>query len=240
MTDYRAGFVSFVGRPNVGKSTLLNALVGAKVAIVSPKPQTTRNRILGIRTLPEAQVIFLDTPGIHAARSMLNRRMVETAEQTLGEADAALLVLDATAGVTPADRELATRLAALGRPTIVVLNKRDRVRPPTLLPQMEAISREPWHPNGSGVALIAIGLFKKLALADGDARRGPQRVLLRPITVEADLDAGFHFGKLRAAIVGQTRTADSETLRIQAHEALVSHNNKGLGLDVLPGELLLE
>src|SRR6059036_2660497 len=92
---------------SVGKSTLLNALVGAKVAIVTPKPQTTRNRILGIRTLPEAQVVFLDTPGIHEARSLLNRRMVDVARQALDEADVVVLVVDAAAGVTPADRALA-------------------------------------------------------------------------------------------------------------------------------------
>jgi GTP-binding protein Era len=131
--------IAIVGRPNVGKSTLLNALVGAKVAIVTPKPQTTRNRILGIRTLPEAQVVFLDTPGIHEPRSLLNRRMVDVARQALGEADAVILVVDATAGVTPADRDLAQGLAALARPAIVVLSKRDRVRPPRLLPVMGAI-----------------------------------------------------------------------------------------------------
>src|SRR5712692_9103411 len=136
---HRAGYAAIIGRPNVGKSTLLNALVGAKVAIVTPKPQTTRNRILGIRTLPEAQVVFLDTPGIHEPRSLLNRRMVDVARQALGEADAVVLVVDATAGVTPADRDLAQGLAALARPAIVVLSKRDRVRPPRLLPVMGAI-----------------------------------------------------------------------------------------------------
>ena len=134
--SHRAGYVAIVGRPNVGKSTLLNALVGAKVAIVTPKPQTTRNRIVGIRTLPEAQVMFLDTPGIHAARSLLNRRMVDVARQALGEADVVLAVIDSTAGVGPADRELADTLAALKATTIVVLSKRDRVGPPKLLPLM--------------------------------------------------------------------------------------------------------
>jgi GTP-binding protein Era len=138
---HRAGYAAIVGRPNVGKSTLLNALVGAKVAIVTPKPQTTRNRIVGIRTLPEAQVIFLDTPGMHDARSLLNRRMVEVARQTLGEAEAVLFVLDAEAGVTRADAELATSLAASGRKTIAVANKRDRVRPPALLPTMDELGR---------------------------------------------------------------------------------------------------
>jgi len=136
---HRAGFAAIVGRPNVGKSTLLNALVGTKVAIVTPKPQTTRNRIVGIRTLPEAQIAFLDTPGLHEARSLLNRRMVDAAQQALAEADVVLFVVDAIAGVSPADRELATRLAGLRASTIAVLNKRDRVRPPALLPAMAAL-----------------------------------------------------------------------------------------------------
>jgi GTPase len=135
----RAGHVAIVGRPNVGKSTLLNALVGTKVSIVTPKPQTTRTRIVGIRTLPEAQVAFVDTPGIHEARSTLNRRMVELARQTLADVEAVLLVLDAAAGVTDADRTLAAALAGLRAPTVVVLNKRDRVRPSALLPLMATL-----------------------------------------------------------------------------------------------------
>src|SRR4029077_7102478 len=113
---HRAGYAAIVGRPNVGKSTLLNALVGAQAPIFTPKPQTTRNRILGIRTLPEAQVVFLDTPDIHESRSLLNRRMVDVARQTLAEADVVLLVLDAAVGVTPSDRQLAASLGDL-RPT---------------------------------------------------------------------------------------------------------------------------
>ncbi len=138
---HRAGFVTIVGRPNVGKSTLLNALVGAKIAAVSPKPQTTRNRIAGIRTLPEAQVVFLDTPGIHAARSALNRRMVEVAKRTLGEAEVVLLVFDASAGITPPDRELAATVAAMKVPVVVVLNKIDRLPRPALLPLLAEIGQ---------------------------------------------------------------------------------------------------
>jgi GTP-binding protein Era len=132
----RAGSVVLVGRPNVGKSTLLNALVGTKVAIVTPKPQTTRTRVVGIRTVPGGQAVFVDTPGIHAARSPLNRRLVETARRALEETEAAVLVLDASAGVVAGDRELAAELAASRRPTVVVLNKMDRVGRPRLLPMM--------------------------------------------------------------------------------------------------------
>lgn len=138
---HRAGFVTIVGRPNVGKSTLLNALVGAKLAAVSPKPQTTRNRIAGIRTLPEAQIVFLDTPGIHAARSALNRRMVDVAKRTLGEAEVVLLVLDASAGITAADRELAATVTAMKVPVVVVLNKIDRLARPALLPILAEIGQ---------------------------------------------------------------------------------------------------
>jgi len=133
---HRAGYVAIVGRPNVGKSTMLNALVGVKLAIVTPKPQTTRNRIVGIRTLPEGQVVFLDTPGIHAARSTLNRRMVDVARKALGDAEVAVWVVDATAGITRGERELGRTLVEVGHPTIVVLNKSDAVPRPALLPLM--------------------------------------------------------------------------------------------------------
>jgi GTP-binding protein Era len=132
----RAGSAAIVGRSNVGKSTLLNRLVGVKVAAVSPRSQTTRHRIVGIRSLPAAQVVFLDTPGLHAARSLLNRRMVEVARQVVTEADVLLLVLDASTGIIAADRAVVAELPQ--RPLLVVLNKMDRVRRPALLPMMAA------------------------------------------------------------------------------------------------------
>src|SRR5258706_4486616 len=98
----RCGTVALVGRSNVGKSTLLNRVLGAKVAITSDKPQTTRSRILGIRTVPGAQTIWVDTPGLHRARSLINRRMVDVAERSLLEADVVVSVIDVTAGFTAA------------------------------------------------------------------------------------------------------------------------------------------
>jgi GTPase len=138
---HRAGYVAIVGRPNVGKSTLLNALVGAKVAAVSKKPQTTRNRIVGVRNVPGAQLVFFDTPGIHNPRSLINRRMVEVAREALGEADVIVLVVDASVGLTAPDGELAATVAALDHTTVVALNKLDRVRPSKMLPIMDALNR---------------------------------------------------------------------------------------------------
>src|SRR6185503_5721312 len=116
-------------------------LVGTKVAAVSPKPQTTRNRIVGVRNVPGAQLVFFDTPGIHDAHSLINRRMVEVARDTLAEADVIVLVLDASAGWTALDEELAATVAGLGRTTVVSLNKLDRIRPSALLPMMDALGR---------------------------------------------------------------------------------------------------
>src|SRR5262245_5405646 len=96
--DFRAGFVSLLGRPNAGKSTLLNRLVGAKMAIVSPRPQTTRNRITGILHRPDAQVIFVDTPGLHAGGGQLGRFMLETAHRAVEDVDAVCLVVGASDG----------------------------------------------------------------------------------------------------------------------------------------------
>lgn len=138
---HRSGFVAIVGRPNVGKSTLLNKLLGEKVAIVTPRPQTTRNQIKGIKTLPNAQVIFLDTPGIHRARSLLNRRMVETALKTLKDVDGALWLVDASAGIRGEDEDIARLLRESSAEILVVLNKMDLISKGKLLPLMERCSR---------------------------------------------------------------------------------------------------
>src|SRR5712664_3126441 len=102
-TAFVSGFVSILGRPNAGKSTLMNALIGAKVAIVADKPQTTRTGIQGVLTLPEGQIVFLDTPGIHKARSTLNRRMMLSVREALDQRDLLLYVADGTAPFTTAD-----------------------------------------------------------------------------------------------------------------------------------------
>lgn len=140
-SQFRCGFVVLVGRPNVGKSTLLNALVGSKLAIVSPKPQTTRTRLLGIKTLPQAQLIFVDTPGIHShAGPLLNRRMVDVAFNAMAETDVIVFVIDAERGITPADQNVAQRLREGSHHVIIALNKIDRVAKPLLLPLIEQLA----------------------------------------------------------------------------------------------------
>jgi GTPase len=138
---HRSGFVAIIGRPNVGKSTLLNQLLGQKVAIVTPKPQTTRSRVMGIMTSPQAQIIFIDTPGLHRPRNLINRRMVEVAERAAEEADLRLWVVDAAEGITAADRKVAERLRAGKAQTCVVLNKIDRLPRNALLPLMAGLNQ---------------------------------------------------------------------------------------------------
>ena len=139
--QHRSGFVAIIGRPNVGKSTLLNQLLGQKVAIVTPKPQTTRGRILGIKTLENAQIIFIDTPGLHRPRSLITRRMVQVAERAAEEADLRLWLVDAGEGITAADRAIAERLRAEKAPTCAVLNKIDKVSRNDLLPMLAALDQ---------------------------------------------------------------------------------------------------
>jgi GTPase len=141
--SFVSGFVSILGRPNVGKSTLLNALIGTKVAIVADKPQTTRTGIQGVLTLPEGQVVFIDTPGIHKARSKLNKRMMESVREALHERDLLLYVADATGGFTESDREALRLVKKSGAPVLLVLNKIDRVKAKSaLLPLLDQYRQE--------------------------------------------------------------------------------------------------
>jgi len=132
---YRAGFVSVIGRPNVGKSTLMNAYLGQKISIVSPKPQTTRRRVLGILTMPHAQIIFVDTPGIHTPLHRLGETMVETARQAILDADVLLWLVDAAQSPTEEDRQIAQLVQQPEAPLIIGLNKCD------LLPEAERPAR---------------------------------------------------------------------------------------------------
>lgn len=139
----RSGLVSIVGRPNAGKSTLLNRIVGTKIAIVSDKPQTTRTRILGAKNYPDGQIVFVDTPGIHRPLHRMNVRMVDAAVDTLREVDLVLLVHDAATRPGKGDAYVSGLLKDLDVPVILVLNKIDLVAKAKLLPMIDQLRR--WH-----------------------------------------------------------------------------------------------
>lgn len=137
----KSGFVSFVGRPNAGKSTLLNRIVGTKLAIVSDKPQTTRTRILGVRNYPDAQVVFLDTPGIHRPLHRMNVRMVDTAVESMREVDVIGLVLDVSEPAGKGTTYLFELVKEIRSPVFLILNKIDLIRKSRLLPLIDTYSK---------------------------------------------------------------------------------------------------
>jgi GTP-binding protein Era len=138
----KSGFVSFVGRPNAGKSTLLNSIIGSKLAIVSDKPQTTRNRILGVKNYPEAQVVFLDTPGIHRPHHRMNVRMVHAALEAMQGVDILGLVVDVTERAGKGDRYVLDLVRTAKAPVYLILNKIDLIRKSRLLPVIDKYARE--------------------------------------------------------------------------------------------------
>jgi GTPase len=134
---FRSGFVALIGRPNVGKSTLMNEAIGQKIAIMSDKPQTTRNQIRGIYTDEQGQVIFLDTPGIHKPKSKLGEYLVKTAQNVFTEVDLILFLVDAEEGLGGGDQYIIERLKGVSTPVFLVVNKIDKVHPDELLPFIE-------------------------------------------------------------------------------------------------------
>ena len=138
----KTGTVAIIGRPNVGKSTLLNTILKEKIAIVSDKPQTTRTRILGVAHLPDAQVVFLDTPGLHRPQHLLNKRMVRTALDTMQDADLLYVMVEATAPAGPGDRAVVEQVREAisqgGKPAFLLINKVDLVNKVRVLPLIES------------------------------------------------------------------------------------------------------
>lgn len=172
--DFRCGFVAVAGRPNVGKSTLVNRITGQELCIVTRKAQTTRNRITAIQSLPDAQLILVDAPGIHEPWTALNRAMVDAAVKTLKESDVVLFMTTPRdgEGIHKEDRQIFDLLSESELPAVLAINKIDTVEPPALLPLIEAYSHE--HEfreivpisalNGSGVEELVAALVKVLPL----------------------------------------------------------------------------
>ncbi|SFJ19765.1 GTP-binding protein Era [Halobacillus dabanensis] len=135
--NFKSGFVTIVGRPNVGKSTFMNRVIGEKIAIMSDKPQTTRNKIQGVMTDKESQIIFIDTPGIHKPKHKLGDYMVNVAENTLNEVDAVLFMINAEEGYGRGDQFIIDRLQRVDQPVFLIINKIDQVHPDDLLPLID-------------------------------------------------------------------------------------------------------
>jgi GTP-binding protein Era len=163
----KTGFVSLIGRPNAGKSTLLNRIVGEKVAIVSDKPQTTRNRILAVKHADQGQIVFVDTPGIHRPLHRLNVRMVDAAVETLREVDVVALVFDASTKPGHGDEFVSGLVKNLPTPVVLVLNKIDLIAKARLLPLIEQVRQ--WHDFAAIVPVSA---------TTGDGIADLERVLL--------------------------------------------------------------
>ena len=171
-----AGFVSLIGRPNAGKSTLLNRVVGAKVAIVSDKPQTTRTRIVGVKNYDDGQAVFVDTPGIHRPLHRLNVRMVDAAVETLREVDVVVLVFDASSRPGHGDEFVSGLLRDVKVPVVLALNKVDLVSKPRLLPLMA--EAQSWH---------AFAAIVPVSAATGDGVEHLERVLLEKLPEAAPI-----------------------------------------------------
>jgi GTP-binding protein Era len=193
-SEFRSGFAALVGRPNVGKSTLLNALVGEKLSIVTPRPQTTRHRILGVVTLPRAQIAFVDTPGLHvkAARA-LNKAMNRTATAALEDADLVVLVVEALRW-TPEDELALERIARAGRAAIAAVNKIDRVRPrERLLPYLAELGAR--HPFLAMVPVSALRAENVADLRDTIAAQLPPGPALFPQGELTDRGVSFRIAE---------------------------------------------
>ncbi len=199
MENYRSGLVAILGRPNVGKSTLLNAFVGCKLAIVTPKPQTTRHRIMGILTGDDFQVAFVDTPGIHESTKMLNNRMVQAAWGTLEEVDLVCLVLDVEKNSKNSERNhennlgIIRRVREAGKGLVLVLNKIDLLQKDRLLPLIASYAQEP------GVEEIIPVSAKKLDgvkfVLEALVKRLPQREALFPAEQLTDRSETFRWSE---------------------------------------------
>ena len=225
----RAGFVAIVGRPNAGKSTLLNRLVGQKIAIVTAKPQTTRNRIQGILTRPEGQIVFIDTPGLHEAKSALGRQMMQEVAAALEGIDILLLMVDASSALLQADELLLERAKRFRGKTILALNKVDRVPKPKLLPLIDAFQKAfPFSAivpisalKGSGCDEL-LGEILRL-LPEGDpyfpedqVTDQPERFLAAEIVREKAIQVMYHEVPYALAVIVEKFEESPRLLRIEA------------------------
>jgi GTP-binding protein Era len=237
----KSGFVSVVGRPNVGKSTLVNALVGTKVAITSPRPQTTRNTVRGIVTTDDMQVVLVDTPGLHRPRTALGERLNRLVEGSLAEADAVIFVLDATQEIGPGDRLIAARLTDSGAPVIVVSNKTDIASPGPITDQLSEASKWEFAAYVPTSALVGENLAPVLTELASLLPEGPAYF---PADATTDQPEELLFGELirekflarlrdelphsLAVVIEDTEEQPNGVLRISARLVVERDSQKGI------------
>jgi GTPase len=225
----RAGFVAIVGRPNAGKSTLLNRMVGQKIAIVTSKPQTTRNRIQGILTRSEGQVVFIDTPGLHEAESALGRQMMREVAAALEGIDALLLVVDASRAFPQADELLLERAKRFRGKTILALNKVDRLPKPKLLPLIDAFQKAfPFSAivpisalKGSGCDELLEEILRQVPegepyFPEDQVTDQPERFLAAEIVREKAIQVMYHEVPYALAVFVEKFEESPKLLRIEA------------------------
>lgn len=227
--ERRAGFAAIVGRPNAGKSTLLNRFVGQKVAIVTSKPQTTRNRIQGIVTKSEGQIVFIDTPGLHEADSVLNRQMMREVAAALEGIDVLLLMIDASRTLPHSDSLLVEKAQRFGGKTLLALNKIDRVPKAKLLPLMDAFAKAfPFAAlvpisalKGDGCGELLREILKNLPegepfFPEDQITDQPERFLASEIIREKVIDLTYHEVPHALAVVVDKFEEAPKILRIHA------------------------
>jgi len=226
---FRSGFVAVVGRPNAGKSTLVNRLVGQKIAIVTSKPQTTRNRIQGIVTNPQGQIVFIDTPGLHEADSALGRQMMQEVAAALEGIDVLLLMVDASRVLLHADDLLLEKAKRFRGKTILALNKVDRLAKPKLLPLIDSFAKAfefaaivPISAlNGAGCEELLDEILKQLPegepyFPEDQVTDQPERFLAAEIIREKAIQVMYHEVPYALAVVVEKYEETPKLLRIEA------------------------
>jgi len=211
---FKSGFVAIVGRPNVGKSTLMNQVIGQKIAIMSDKPQTTRNKIHGVYTTGEAQIGFLDTPGIHKPNSKLGDYMVKSAQSALSEVEAVLFLTDVSEELGGGDRYIIEQLKKIDTPVFLVLNKIDKVHPEALLPIIEKYSK--LHSFAEVVPVSAIQGNNVSALLETLTRYLPEGPMYYPADQVTDHPEQFVCAELiREKILQLTREEIPHSIAVE-------------------------
>ena len=227
--DFRSGFVAIVGRPNAGKSTLVNRLVGQKIAIVTSKPQTTRNRIQGIATKPQGQIIFIDTPGLHEAESALGRQMMQEVAAALEGIDVLLVMVDASHAELHVDDLLLDKARRFRGKTILALNKVDRLPKPKLLPLIDSFAKAfdfagivPISAlKGSGCDELLQEILKQLPegepyFPEDQVTDQPERFLAAEIIREKAIQVMYHEVPYALAVFVEKFEERPKLLRIEA------------------------